>query len=78
MINLSDCKVGDNAMFKDGSEAKIRGFEPGYEDTWLLTFDKKVRGIIAQSTSDRWSYTEDGRYDTGRKDGNDIVKIVRS
>lgn len=78
MINLRDCKTSDIAVFKDGSEAKIRDFEPGYEGTWLLIFDKKVRGIIAQSTNDRWHYTEDGRYDTGRKDGNDIVKILKS
>lgn len=78
MINLRDCKTGDIAVFKDGSEAKIRDCEPGYEDIWFLTFDKKIRGIIAQSTNDRWCYTRDGRYDTSRKDGNDIVKILRS
>ena len=77
-MNIQDYKMGDIAVFRDGTEAKIVSY--GYMDDrrWLLFFDKRVKGLLIGSYSNNWVYRDDGKFDTIRLDGNDIVKIIRS
>ena len=77
-MNIQDCKIGDIAVFKDGTEAKIVDYQYMGDGTWLLFFDRKVRGLLIGSYSNNWFYHDDGKFETSRTDGNDIVKIVRS
>ena len=77
-MNIQDCKIGDIAVFRDGTEAKIvdcRYMEAG---KWLLFFDRMVKGLLIGSYSNNWVYYDDGQFETSRSDGNDIVKIVRN
>ena len=77
-MNIQDCKIGDIAVFKDGSEAKIVDYNYIDVDTCMLFFDRKVKGLLIGSYSNKWVYNDDGKFETTRTDGNDIVKIVRS
>ena len=77
-MNIQDCKIGDIAVFKDGTEAKIVDYQYMEDGTWLLFFDRKVKGLLIGSYSNEWVYNDDGKFETTRTDGNDIVKIVRS
>ena len=77
-MNIQDCKIGDIAVFKDGSEAKIVDYQYMEEGKRLLFFDRKVKGLLIGSYSNEWVYNDDGKFETTRTDGNDIVKIVRS
>ena len=77
-MNIQDCKIGDIAVFKDGTEAKIVDCQYMEDGTWLLFFDRKVKGLLIGSYSNEWVYGDDGKFETTRTDGNDIVKIVRS
>ena len=77
-MNIQDCKIGDIAVFRDGTEAKIVDYQYMEDGTWLLFFDRKVKGLLIGSYSNKWVYNDDGKFETALPDGNDIVKIVRS
>lgn len=77
-MNIQDCKIGDIAVFKDGTEAKIVNYNYIEVGKWLLLFDREVKGLLIGSYNNEWVYNDDGRFETTRSDGNDIVKIVRS
>ena len=77
-MNIQDFKIGDVAVFKDGTEAKIIDYQYMEDGTWLLFFDRKVKGLLIESYSNSWVYNNDGKFETARPDGNNIVKIVRS
>ena len=77
-MNIQDYKIGDIAVFREGTEAKI--VDCGYIEggKWLLFFDRQVKGLLIGSYSNNWVYHNDGKFETSRPDGNDIVKIIRS
>ena len=77
-MNIQDCKTGDIAVFRDGTEAKIVDYQYMEDGKLLLFFDRKVKGLLIGSYSNNWIYHDDGKFETTRPDGNDIVKIVRS
>ena len=77
-MNIQDCKTGDIAVFRDGTEAKIVDYQYAGSGKRLLFFDRKVKGLLIGSYSNNWTYGDDGKFETTRPDGNDIVKIVRS
>ena len=77
-MNIQDYKIGDIAVFRDGSEAKIVDYNYIEGGKWLLFFDRKVKGLLIGSYSNNWVYYDDGKFETSRSDGNDIVKIIRS
>ena len=77
-MNIQDYKIGDIAVFKDGTEAKIVDYQYMEDGKLLLFFDRKVKGLLIGSYSKEWVYGYDGKFETTRTDGNDIVKIVRS
>ena len=77
-MNTQDYKIGDIAIFRDGTEAKIVDYQYMEDGTWLLFFDRKVKGLLIGRYSKEWVYHDDGKFETSRTDGNDIVKIVRS
>ena len=80
MFKLSDIKVGDILIADntDGSEAKIVEYLYMEDGKLLLFFDRSVKGLLIGSYSNNWVYGDDGKFETARPDGNDIVKIVRS
>lgn len=77
-MNIQDYKIGDIAIFRDGTEAKIVNYKYMKVDKLLLFFDRKVKGLLIGSYSNNWVYGDDGKFKTSRPDGNDIVKIIRS
>ena len=77
-MNIQDYKIGDIAVFRDGTEAKIVDYQYMEDGTWLLFFDRKVKGLLIGIYSNNWVYGDDGTFETSRTDGNDIVKIVRN
>ena len=77
-MNIQDYKIGDIAVFRDGTEAKIVDYNYIDVDTWMLLFDRRVKGLLAGNYSNNWIYCDNGKLETTRPDGNDIVKIVRS
>ena len=78
-MNIQDYKIGDIAVFRDGTEAKIVDYNYIDVDTWLLFFDREIKGLLLiGSYNNNWVYNDDGKFETARPDGNDIVKIVRS
>ena len=77
-MNIQDYKIGDIAVFRDGTEAKIVDRRYMEDGKWLLFFDRKVKGLLIGSYSNNWVYHNDGKFETSRPDGNDIVKIIRS
>ena len=77
-MNIQDCKKGDIAVFRDGTEAKIVDYQYMKDGTWLLFFDRSVKGLLIGSHNNNWVYGDDGKFETARPDGNNIVKIVRS
>ena len=77
-MNIQDYKIGDIAVFKDGSEAKIVDYNYMENSKLLLFFDREVKGLLIGSYNNNWVYNDDGKFETSRHDGNDIVKIVRS
>ena len=77
-MNIQDYKIGDIAVFRDGTEAKIINYKYRADGEWILWFDRKIKGWISGYTDCHWVYLENGRIDTGHLDGNDIVKIIRS
>ena len=77
-MNIQDYKIGDIAVFKDGTEAKIVDYQYTGSGEWMLFFDRKVKGLLIGSYNNEWIYGDDGKFETTRPDGNDIVKIVRS
>ena len=77
-MNIQDYEIGDIAVFRDGTEAKIVDYQYMEDGTWLLFFDRKVKGLLIGSHSSNWVYRNDGKFETSRTDGNDIVKTVRS
>ena len=77
-MNIQDYKIGDIAVFKDGTEAKIVDYNYIDVGKLLLFFNRKVKGLLIGSYSDEWVYHNDGKFETTRTDGNDIVKIIRS
>lgn len=78
-MNIRNCKIGDTAVFRDGTEARITHHIYRDGNEWLLRFDREVKGIlVCGGKSNSWIYRENGKFDTSRSDGNDIVKIVRS
>ena len=77
-MNIQDYKIGDIAVFRDGTEAKITSLVPLSEGRQLLYFSRQVKGLLIGSYSNNWVYHDDGRLETSRLDGNDIVKIIRS
>ena len=77
-MNIQDYKIGDIAVFKDGSEAKIVDYQYMGDGKLLLFFDRSVKGLLIGSHSSNWVYRNDGKFETSRPDGNDIVKIIRS
>lgn len=76
-MNIQDYKIGDIAIFRDGSEAKIVDCRYMESGEWLLFFDREVKGLLIGSHNNEWVYSDDGKFETSRPDGNDIVKIVR-
>ena len=77
-MNIQDYKIGDIAVFRGGTEAKIVDYNYIDVGKWLLFFDRKVKGLLIGSHNNNWVYDDDGKFETTRTDGNDIVKIVRS
>ena len=77
-MNIQDYKIGDIAVFRDGTEAKIVEYQCMEDGKLLLFFDRSVKGLLIGSYSNNWVYHDDGKFETTRTDGNDIVKIVRS
>ena len=77
-MNIQDYKIGDITVFKDGTEAKIVDYNYIEEGKRLLFFDRNVKGLLIGSYNNEWVYHDDGKFETARTDGNDIVKIVRS
>ena len=77
-MNIQDYKIGDIAVFRDGTEAKIVDCRYMEDGKWLLFFGRQVKGLLIGSYSNNWIYHNDGKFETSRSDGNDIVKIVRS
>lgn len=77
-MNIQDYKIGNIAVFRDGTEAKIVNYQYIGSGKWMLLFDRKVKGLLIGSYSNEWVYGDDGKFETSRPDGNDIVKIVRS
>ena len=77
-MNIQDCKIGDIAVFRDGTEAKIVDCQYMEDGTWLLFFDRKIKGWLSGYIDNYWVYFQNGKVDTVHLDGNDIVKIVRS
>ena len=77
-MNIQDYNIGDIAVLKDGTEAKIVDYQYMEDGKLLLFFDRKVKGLLIGSYSNEWVYGDDGKFETTRTDGNDIVKIVRS
>ena len=77
-MNIQDCKIGDIAVFRDGTEAKIVDYQYMEDGKLLLFFDRKVKGLLIGSCRNSWFYGDDGKFETTRTDGNDIVKIIRS
>ena len=77
-MNIQGYKIGDIAVFRDGTEAKIVDYNYIEADRCMLFFDRRVKGLLMGSYSDKWVYNDDGKFETSRSDGNDIVKIVRS
>ena len=77
-MNIQDYKIGDIAVFRDGTEAKIVDYNYMESGKLLLFFDREVKGLLIGSYNNNWVYSNDGRFETIRSDGNDIVKIVRS
>lgn len=77
-MNIQDYKIGDIAVFRDGTEAKIVNYRDIESGKWLLFFDRNVKGLLIGSYNNEWAYNDDGKFETFRSDGNDIVKIVRS
>ena len=77
-MNIQDYKIGDIAVFRDGTEAKIVDYNYIEVDRCMLFFDRKVKGLLIGSYSNNWVYNDDGKFETSCLDGNDIVKIIRS
>ena len=77
-MNIRNYKIGDIAVFRDGTEAKIVDYQYVGSGKWLLFFDREVKGLLTGSYSNNWIYSDDGKFETTRLDGNDIVKIIRS
>ena len=77
-MNIQDYKIGDIAVFRDGTEAKIVDYQYTGSGKWMLLFDREVKGLLIGNYSNNWVYCADGKFETTRPDGNDIVKIVRS
>ena len=77
-MNIQDYEIGDIAVFKDGTEAKIVDYQYMGDGKLLLFFDRSVKGLLIGSYSSNWVYRNDGKFETTRTDGNDIVKIVRN
>ena len=76
-MNIQNCKIEDIAVFRDGTEAKIVDYQYIRSDKRLLFFDREVKGLLIGSYGNKWIYNNDGKFETARPDGNDIVKIVR-
>ena len=77
-MNIQDYKIGDIAVFREGTEAKIVDYNYMENGKLLLSFDREVKGLLIGSYNNNWVYNDDGKFETSRSDGNDIVKIVRS
>ena len=77
-MNIQDYKIGNIAVFRDGTEAKIVDYQCIRPGEWLLFFDRRVKGLLTGNYSNNWVYWDDGKFETSRPDSNDIVKIVRS
>ena len=77
-MNIQDYKIGDIAVFRDGTEAKITNKERLNEERQILWFSRAIKGLLIGSYSSNWVYHNDGKFETARPDGNDIVKIIRS
>ena len=77
-MNIQDYKIGGIAVFRDGTEAKIVDYQYMGDGKLLLFFDRSVKGLLIGSYNNSWVYGDDGKFETSRPDGNDIVKIVRS
>ena len=77
-MNIQDYKIGDIAVLRDGTEAKIVDYQYMENRRLLLFFNRQVKGLLIGSYSNNWIYHDDGKFETSRLDGNDIVKIIRS
>lgn len=77
-MNIRDYKIGDIAVFRDGTEAKIVNYNYIEVDRCMLFFSRKVKGLLMGSYSNNWIYHDDGRFETSCLCGNNIVKIIRS
>ena len=77
-MNIQDYKIGDIAVLRDGTEAKIVDYQYMESGRLLLFFNRQVKGLLIGSYSNNWVYYDDGKFETSRPDGNDIVKIIRS
>ena len=76
-----DIKPGDVAIFKNGEEAKVVKIDKRNDiNRIIIYFDKKVVGFLEEKAFVRnyWIYLLNGKFDSILKQGNDIVKIVRS
>ena len=76
-MNIQDYKIGDIAVFRDGTEAKIVDYQYIGNNKWLLFFNRKVKGLLIGSYSSNWIYHNDGKFETSSLNGNDIVKVIR-
>ena len=70
---LENVQRGDICIFKNGDEATVIDFNPGYcgSDTIRLYFDKSVEGGNADESV--WNYYLSGKW---IGNGNDIVKVI--
>ena len=75
---LEDIKVGDRVINDLGEEATVVSFKVFNNGRARLFLDSPITGWISEYPGKSWSYERDGKFETSRLDGNDIVKIVRS
>ena len=70
---LESIRRGDICVFKNGEEATVIDFNPGYcgSDTIRLYFNKEVRGGSADESV--WNYHLSGKW---IGNGNNIVKVI--
>ena len=70
---LENIQRGDICVFKNGDEATVIDFNPGYcgSDTIRLYFNKEVRGGSADESV--WNYRLSGKW---IGNGNNIVKVI--
>ena len=77
-MNIQDYKIGDIAVFRDGTEAKIVKYKHKVNGQCLLWFERKITEWLAGYIDHYWFYYKNGNVDTLHLDVNEICKLERS